>query len=173
MIGGIDRFADVVLPATTHFESDDLAASYGAFVLGVWTGPGSVPPRARRFAFWSAIGALALGVAAQVIVHLLIAAHRTAAPWPVTMLVSCMPVVVLGFSAALIHLLRSDPAGTVPGTVPAPGLNGHAAEAERLFAAELEAGRVPGMRRIRAGLHIGNDRAALVRDHLRARAGHG
>jgi anaerobic selenocysteine-containing dehydrogenase len=27
------RFADLVLPATTHFESDDIAASYGAYVL--------------------------------------------------------------------------------------------------------------------------------------------
>ena len=27
------RFADVVLPATTHFEADDLAASYGTFTL--------------------------------------------------------------------------------------------------------------------------------------------
>src|SRR5205814_10519202 len=27
------RFADVVLPATTHFETHDLAASYGSYVL--------------------------------------------------------------------------------------------------------------------------------------------
>ncbi|MBK5287592.1 MAG: molybdopterin-dependent oxidoreductase [Acidimicrobiia bacterium] len=27
------RFADVVLPATTHFETDDLAASYGSYVI--------------------------------------------------------------------------------------------------------------------------------------------
>ena len=27
------RYADVVLPATTHFEADDVAASYGSFVL--------------------------------------------------------------------------------------------------------------------------------------------
>lgn len=27
------RYADVVLPATTHFETDDLAASYGSFML--------------------------------------------------------------------------------------------------------------------------------------------
>ena len=27
------RFADVVLPATTHFETHDLAASYGSFTL--------------------------------------------------------------------------------------------------------------------------------------------
>jgi anaerobic selenocysteine-containing dehydrogenase len=27
------RYADVVLPATTHFEADDLAASYGSFTL--------------------------------------------------------------------------------------------------------------------------------------------
>ena len=27
------RYADVVLPATTHFEADDIAASYGSFTL--------------------------------------------------------------------------------------------------------------------------------------------
>ena len=53
------------------------------------------------------IGALALGMVGQVIYHLLAAAHATRAPWPVVVLVSCLPVVTLGFGAALTHLLRS------------------------------------------------------------------
>ncbi len=42
----------------------------------------------------------------QVVFHLLAAAGAHRAPWPVVVLVSCMPVVTLGFGAALTHLLR-------------------------------------------------------------------
>ncbi len=93
--------------------------AYGAYALGAWLTPGT-PQRARTFARRSAIGALVLGMAGQVIYHLLAAAGATRAPWPVVVLVSCMPVITLGFGAALTHLLRvpdDDPSG-VPG-VPA------------------------------------------------------
>lgn len=36
------------------------------------------------------------------------AAEVTSAPWPVTMLVACLPVVILGMGAALGHLLHAD-----------------------------------------------------------------
>ena len=105
--------------------------AYGAYALRAWLTPG-VPERAQRFARRSAIGALALGMCGQVIYHLLSAAHAARAPWPVVMLVSCIPVITLGFGAALTHLLREaeavvtedatagwsaapvDSAGTVP-----------------------------------------------------------
>src|SRR6516164_6228620 len=80
--------------------------AYGAYALGAWLAPGGVPATARAFARRSAIGALALGMAGQVIYHLLAAAHANRAPWPVVVLVSCLPVVTLGFGAALTHLLR-------------------------------------------------------------------
>ena len=86
--------------------------AYGVYALGAWLTPGTAEP-ARRFARGSAIGALLLGMAGQVIYHLLAAGHAARAPWPVVMLVSCMPVVALGFGAALTHLLR------VPAPVPA------------------------------------------------------
>jgi hypothetical protein len=82
--------------------------AYAAYALGAWMSPGS-PPGARRFARWSALGALAYGMAGQIIYHLLAAAHAAAAPWPVVVVVSCMPVAVLGLAAALTHLLRSEP----------------------------------------------------------------
>jgi hypothetical protein len=82
--------------------------AYAAYALGAWMSPAS-PPEARRFARWSALGALAYGMAGQIIYHLLAAAHATAAPWPVVVVVSCMPVAVLGLAAALTHLLRSEP----------------------------------------------------------------
>jgi hypothetical protein len=106
--------------------------AYGAFALGAWLTPG-VPETARTFARWSAIGSLALGMAGQIIYHVLAAAHATRAPWPVTVLVSCLPVVSLGFGAALAHLLRVQPENayeavpvgvpdttpvTLPGTAP-------------------------------------------------------
>jgi hypothetical protein len=76
-------------------------------------------------------------------------------------LVSCLPVVTLGFGAALTHLLRSPaPAAAVPavpGAVPdiAAALNGHAAKATELFADDLARGQVPGIRAIRSGLSVG------------------
>jgi len=82
--------------------------AYGAYALGAWLAPGA-PEQARVFARRSAVGALALGMAGQIVYHLLAAAHATRAPWPVVVLVSCMPVVTLGFGAALTHLLRPAP----------------------------------------------------------------
>src|SRR6266568_823351 len=92
--------------------------AYGAYALGAWLAPGA-PERARLFGRRSAIGALALGMAGQVVYHLLAAAHAHRAPWPVVVLVSCMPVVTLGFGAALTHLLRSGaPQDSAPASVP-------------------------------------------------------
>lgn len=79
--------------------------AYAAYALGVWMSPGA-PAEARRFAQWSALGALGYGMAGQVIYHLLAAAGVIHAPWPVVVAVSCMPVIVLGCAAALTHLLR-------------------------------------------------------------------
>ena len=87
--------------------------AYGAYALRAWLTPG-VSEVARKFARCSAIGSLALGMLGQVAYHLLNAAHATRAPWPVVVLVSCLPVVTLGFGAALTHLLRDDVAEDVP-----------------------------------------------------------
>lgn len=87
-----------------------------ADALGAWLTPGT-SDRARRFARWSAIGSLGLGMAGQVAYHLLAAAHATRAPWPVVTLVSCLPVVALAFGAALAHLLHAG--SEAPQDVPA------------------------------------------------------
>jgi hypothetical protein len=57
----------------------------------------------------------------------------------------------------------------VPGAVPGQefSLNGHAAAAAELFAADIEAGRVPGIRAIRSGPHVGQDNAQQVQAYLR------
>lgn len=119
-LGGMCGFGVVnLLPGIGHGFSVNTAITlpvgveaYGAYALGAWLIPGT-PERARAFARRSAVGSLILGMCGQVIYHLLAAAHSTRAPWPVTVAVSCMPVVTLGFGAALTHLLRTteDAAG--------------------------------------------------------------
>ena len=120
IIGGFRLDTAITLPVGVE--------AYGAYALGAWLTPGTAPT-ARTFARRSALGALALGMAGQVIYHLLAAAHAHAAPWPVVMLVSCLPVLTLGFGAALTHLLRTGHAAdtaadiapdTGPDMAPAP-----------------------------------------------------
>src|ERR1700761_3143974 len=53
--------------------------AYGSYALAAWISS-HTPNRARRFARWSAIGSLALGMLGQVAYHLLSAAHETRAP---------------------------------------------------------------------------------------------
>jgi hypothetical protein len=81
--------------------------TYAAFAMRVWLSDSPGSDRARQFAKWSAVGSLALGMAGQIAYHLMNAAGVTHAPWPITTLVSCLPVVVLGCGAALAHLLHT------------------------------------------------------------------
>jgi hypothetical protein len=61
-----------------------------------------------------------------------------------------------------------EPVPAVPAPAPQPpaGLNGHGHQAAELFAVELAAGDIPSIRRIRAGLHVGQDKARQVQAHL-------
>ena len=196
-LGGMCGFGVVQpLPGIVRWHLDTAITlpvgveAYGAYALGAWLTPGT-PERARSFARRSAIGALALGMLGQVVYHLLAAAGAQRAPWPVVVLVSCLPVATLGFGAALTHLLRVDnsphaeasktwshaetrfPAAPAPGAVPdVPGLhlNGsglHPAEAEP-FAGELARGQVPTLRRIRSELHVGQPKAQEIQARLSA-----
>jgi hypothetical protein len=84
---------------------------YAAYALRAWLASGhAVSDRTRRFARWSAIFSFALGMAGQVAFHLMDQDHVTRAPWIVTTLVSCLPVLVLGMGTALAHMLREDAA---------------------------------------------------------------
>ena len=88
--------------------------AYAAYALRAWlAGEHSISGRTRRFAKWSAICSFALGMAGQVAYHLLAQAGTARAPWPVTMIVSCLPVLVLAMGTTLAHMLRAD-AGTRP-----------------------------------------------------------
>ena len=46
-------------------------------------------------------------MAGQVAYHLMAQAQMARAPWPVTTIVSCLPVLVLGMGTALAHMLRA------------------------------------------------------------------
>ena len=52
------------------------------------------------------------GMAGQVAYHLLAQAGMTRAPWAITTVVSCLPVLVLGMGTALAHMLRADAEAT-------------------------------------------------------------
>lgn len=82
--------------------------AYAVYALHVWLSGHARTTRTRRFAMWSALAALALGMAGQVAYHLMQAAHMATAPWQVTTLVACLPVCVLGAGAALAHLILTD-----------------------------------------------------------------
>ena len=84
---------------------------YAAYALRAWLAGGhAISDRTRRFARWSAICSFALGMAGQVAFHLMDQDHVTRAPWGITTLVSCLPVLVLGMGTALAHMLREDAA---------------------------------------------------------------
>ena len=85
--------------------------AYAAYALRAWLArEHSISDQTRRFAKWSAICSFALGMAGQVAYHLLAQTGTARAPWPVTTLVSCLPVLVLAMGTALAHMLRADAA---------------------------------------------------------------
>jgi hypothetical protein len=135
--------------------------AYAAYALGAWMSPAS-PERARTFARRSAIGALIYGMAGQIIFHLLAAAHAPAAPWPVVVVVSCMPVAVLGLAAGLTHLLtiRGTPGRTVQG---APFTDAQSAAANAL-ARTVEAGNPLSQRQLMTRFRLTRGEETKVRD---------
>lgn len=82
--------------------------AYAAYALNAWLTSAPVSDDTRRFARTSAIGALVLGMLGQVAFHLLATEKKAHAPWWITTLVACLPVLVLGFGAALAHMLHRD-----------------------------------------------------------------
>ena len=87
--------------------------AYAAYALRAWlASEHAVSARTRRFAKWSAICSFTLGMAGQVAYHLLAQAGTVRAPWAITTIVSCLPVLVLAMGTALAHMLRADAVAT-------------------------------------------------------------
>jgi hypothetical protein len=96
--------------------------AYAAYALRAWLArEDAVSGRTRRFANWSAISSFTLGMAGQVAYHLLAQAGTARAPWPVTTIVSCLPVLVLAMGTTLAHMLRADAASAHGTRGPAAG----------------------------------------------------
>ena len=104
-----------------HLDSA-ITLPYGAYALRAWLSASTtVNPAARRFACWSAIASLLLGMAGQIAYHLLTQAGTARAPWAITTAVSCLPFLVLGMGTALAHLLHAQPASNHdPAPTPRP-----------------------------------------------------
>ena len=113
--------------------------AYAAYALRAWLADGhSISGRTRRFAKWSAICSFALGMAGQVAYHLLAQAGTARAPWPVTTIVSCLPVLVLAMGTTLAHMLRADAGTAADG--PNHGTGGPAVSRSPAWSAEDQAG---------------------------------
>jgi hypothetical protein len=96
--------------------------AYAAYALRAWLARDrAISGRTRRFAKWSAICSFTLGMAGQVAYHLMAQSGMTRAPWAITTVVSCLPVLVLGMGTALAHMLRADAEATdAPGSQTGP-----------------------------------------------------
>jgi hypothetical protein len=79
------------------------------YALRAWLARDSaISARTRRFAKWSAICSFALGMAGQVAHHLMAQAGMARAPWAISTIVSCLPILVLAMGTTLAHMLRAD-----------------------------------------------------------------
>jgi hypothetical protein len=95
---------------------------YAAYALRAWLAADhAISDRTRRFARRSAVFSFALGMAGQVAFHLMDQDRVTRPPWAVTILVSCLPVLVLGMGTALAHMPREDAAAANRAQPDAPG----------------------------------------------------
>jgi hypothetical protein len=105
---------------------------------------------------------VALGVAGTLYANVMSGIPRG----PLAATVAAWPAIAFTVASFMLERWLAAQADAVPEDVPAE-LNGHAHAAAELFAADLEAGRVPGIRAIRSGLHVGQDRATAVQEYLR------
>lgn len=98
-----------LLPGIADWEIDTSITlpigmeAYAAYALGVALDP-DTPEAARSFARWSSWGALISGMAGQAAYHTMTAWGWATAPTQVVVVVACIPVVVLGMGARLMHL---------------------------------------------------------------------
>jgi hypothetical protein len=127
--------------------------AYAVYALSVATDARPLPARTRRYAWFSAAAALALGMAGQVAYHLMTHSTRRVtgeitrtAPWQVVALVSCLPVLVLGAASLLWHLAgQSSPVPEArPEEAPARRVRSTKVHPSPAPAAEVQARDVPG-----------------------------
>jgi hypothetical protein len=153
-----------------HGESGGLALAYPLTIDGLIYAASMVLLNAARQgtrAHWLAYGALGLGISATLAAN--VAAGLTYGPAGALVAAWPAPALVISYELLMIVVRSSVRAAPGPGT-PCPGrprgLNGHGHAAAELFAGELSRGEVPGIRRIRREMHLGQPRAQEVREYL-------
>jgi hypothetical protein len=125
---------------------------------------------------WLARTGLVLAVIATLACNV---GYGVAHGWPGALLSGWPAVAFVVAAETAIMMTRQRPAGHAApeqDAVPEPpaSLNGHADRAAEIFADDLAAGTVPGVRRIRREMHVGQPKAQQVREHLTGLAnGHG
>jgi hypothetical protein len=116
---------------------------------------------------------LAIGFAASVCANIL-QVDTAALAWTRYAVAATPPIAAMLALAALLrqvyrsaeHRTTPEPAAEIPVPEVPSALNGHAEKAAEIFREDLAAGKVPGVRRIRAGLGVGQPRAQEVREYL-------
>lgn len=94
--------------------------AYAVTATRVWLSPKTAGRRARRWAKGNAIGAIATSVAGNAVSHAA-AAHVFAPSWPVVVMVSAIPSIVLGLITHLWHLRNTpDSAASAADSTSAP-----------------------------------------------------
>jgi hypothetical protein len=88
--------------------------AYGGYALRAWLSSAALSARTRSYAGWSALASLVVGGGAQIASHLMKAHDVAVAPWWVTVVVSCVPVAVLGLATGLATLVRQDTSIAIP-----------------------------------------------------------
>lgn len=101
---GVPRFEDFRL--NTAITLPVSLEAYAAYALRVATRR-DTPSPVSRWARRSALISLFAGVGAQAVLHLMIQAGWTAAPWPVTVAVSAVPVAVVAMFTTLWHKVNA------------------------------------------------------------------
>ncbi len=116
-LGEMAGFGPVkLLPGISKFQINTAITlpigleTYAAYSMYAWLTATGLTRGTRRFAMWSAFGSLALGMLGQVSYHLLVVAGVKAnhAPVGVIIVVSAIPVLVVGFGIGLAHAMHKD-----------------------------------------------------------------
>jgi Protein of unknown function (DUF2637) len=179
LVAAFVSYRHAVQVVRAHGESGVLVQAYPATIDGLIYAASMVLLDAARRGVRAhplAWCGLTLGIGAT------LAANVAAglASGPVGALIGAWPAVALVLAYELLMVLVRSAGAAVPEPAPAlvpvplplpvpeppAALNGHGHQAAELFAAELAGGDIPSIRRIRAGLHVGQDRARQVQAHL-------
>ena len=82
--------------------------TYAAYSMYAWLAAAHLSTPTRRFAKWSALGSLVLGMAGQAAYHVMASQGTVKAPVEIVIVVSAIPVIVLGLGTGLAHAMRKD-----------------------------------------------------------------